>query len=180
MSKCENLIHNHILYTLQNISTLTTNCFENNLVRNYYNYFFLLKLWSPFLSLLHYNGDGVTSSLTGRRRGMQWSRHEWRIHIRRCVDLRMRCQVVRLRHQLLSNFAYLQLQGCFCWEYVHVSCLEIGRCLCRREHAVVLEQLEHEVAALLQHLAVAGLAARARHRRARRHLLRALRHSKRL
>lgn len=44
MSKCENLIHNHILYTLQNISTLTTNCFENNLVRNYYNYFFFIKI----------------------------------------------------------------------------------------------------------------------------------------
>lgn len=63
------------------------------------------------------------------------------------------------------------------WRY-----LEVRGGLRGGEHAVLLEQLEHEMAALLQHAAVARLAARRararaarRARRARGHLLQALR-----
>lgn len=56
--------------------------------------------------------------------------------------------------------------------------LEVRGGLRGGEHAVLVEELEHEVAALLQHAAVPRLAARAaRARRARGHLLHAFRYS---
>lgn len=79
---------------------------------------------------------------------------------RRHRPRRVRREPGRLGHVLLADLADLQLQLLLVLEDVTVGELEVVGGLGRREHAVLLEQLHHQVAPVLENLPVALLLGR--------------------